>query len=315
MEIAFAPDWLRSCADCLRWSESDGLRACPRSKVSFAETHLEEQSMRTSIGFLTLVFLTAAGAFAGSDRDNAILAQARQLQLEFRQGTLQTVEPLVESLETAVAKSPGNADLWAALGNAYMLRQGKLSQSQSDPAALIAAGERARYAYARALAIDKKSALMLASHGMAGVFSSMLKQDPSALTASIEEMNSAVRQAPGATMVRLTRGFTTIHLPPEMRNTAAVIEDLDFIMDDSPGGRPEDVLHVLLGDVYAETGEFAAARGEYEQVTGASSFAAAQSGSRLNDLKKGAVSPASIALVREGLGSRCAMCHAPGTDN
>jgi hypothetical protein len=92
-----------------------------------------------------------------------------------------------------------------------------------------------------------------------------------------------------------------------IRDTAAVTADLKFVMDAAPGGRPEDVLHVLLGDVYAETDELDKARREYEQVTGASSFAAEQSRARLDDLKKGAVAPASIALVRTGTGSRCAL--------
>jgi len=68
----------------------------------------------------------------------------------------------------------------------------------------------------------------------------------------------------------------------------------------------------LLGDVYAEMGNFKDARAEYEQVTGASAFAAAQVKSRL---KAGAASPAEITAVRMGTGTQCAMCHAPGTDN
>jgi predicted negative regulator of RcsB-dependent stress response len=97
-----------------------------------------------------------------------------------------------------------------------------------------------------------------------------------------------------------------------MRDTNAVTEDLNYILDTAPGGRPEDVLHVLLGDVYAEVGNLQGARAEYEQVTGASAFAAEQVKLRL---KEGKVSPEAIALVRMGTGTRCAMCHAPGTDN
>jgi hypothetical protein len=110
----------------------------------------------------------------------------------------------------------------------------------------------------------------------------------------------------------LTRGFTIVHLPPAMRDTNAVIEDLEFILDTAPGGRAEDVLHVLLGDVHAEMGDFKAARAEYEQVAGASKFAAEQARMRLKD---GAASPAAITTVRMGTGTNCAMCHAPGTDN
>ena len=72
---------------------------------------------------------------------------------------------------------------------------------------------------------------------------------------------------------------------------------------------------MLLGDVYAEVGNLEAARAEYQQVTGASAFAAEQAKLRLTDLEKGAIPPASITLVRAGTGTNCAMCHAPGTDN
>ncbi|MET0533501.1 MAG: hypothetical protein ABW171_04690 [Steroidobacter sp.] len=271
--------------------------------------------MRASIRLLALTFLTAAGTLAAADGDIEALAQAHHLQLQFRQGNLQAVDPLVKGLETAVTRSPDNADLWEALGNAYMSQQGTLFQSKANPATLIAASERAQAAYGRALTMDDKNALLLASHGMAGLVTAMLKQDPAAMSLSIKEMNAAVLQAPRSTTVRLTRAFTTIHLPVAVRDTTAVIDDLRFIMDTAPGGRPEDVLHVLLGDVYAETGDPAAARREYELVTGASSFAAEQSRSRLNDLKTGAVSPAAIGLVRAGTGYGCVMCHAPGSDN
>jgi uncharacterized membrane protein len=100
-----------------------------------------------------------------------------------------------------------------------------------------------------------------------------------------------------------------------MRDHNAVTEDLNFILDAAPGGRAEDVVHVLLGDVYAEVGDLKAARSEYVQVSGASAFAAEQTKLRLAELEKGAIAPATIAQVRMGTGTRCSMCHAPGTDN
>lgn len=269
--------------------------------------------MRKSISFLTLVCLVAVGTFAASPEHEA-LARARQLQMEFREGNLQVVGPLVKQLEGAVARSPGNADLWEALGNAYMSQQGAMYQSP-EPRALIAVGERARDAYARGLSLDKENALLLASHGMAGMSISSLKQDGPGLLAAVEEMNAAVRQAPKSTPVRLTRGFTIIHLPVGMRDTAAVTEDLKFVLETAPGGRPEDVLHVLLGDVYAETGALDEARLEYGLVSGASRFAAEQARLRMDALKKGGVPAESISLVRAGTGTRCSMCHTPGTDN
>ena len=265
---------------------------------------------------LILLFATpcifAAGALAASSQDNEILAKAHVLQMQYRQGKHAVVKPLVNTLEAAVAQSPDNADLWEAMGHAYMSMQGSQITSPPDIPALIATGENARKAYARALALKPNNPLVSSSHGMSTMVVSQLKGDGPGIMAGIEEMNAAVRAAPKFTPVRLTRGFTIIHLPPAMRDTKAVIEDLEFIMDAAPGGRPEDVLHVMLGDVYAETGDFGAARKEYEQVSGASAFAAGQAKLRLT---RGAASPEDIVKVRMGTGTNCAMCHAPGTDN
>jgi len=268
--------------------------------------------MHKSILLSFLPFVLASAALSASTRDNQALERANQMQLEFRQGNPAVAAPLVKMLEEAVAQSPKNASLWEALGHANMSLQGALYAGTPDMPALISAGERGRDAYARSLALNANNALVRAGHGMSQMVVSQLKGDGPGVMAGIEEMNAAVRDYPKSTAVRLTRGFTIIHLPPAMRDTAAVTEDLNFILDTAPGGRPEDVLHVLLGDVHAEMGNFEAARAEYKQVSGASAFAAEQAALRL---KEGAASPAAIALVRMGTGTRCAMCHAPGTDN
>jgi len=268
--------------------------------------------MHKPVFFLSLLCAVSAVAIGASTQDNEILADAHRTLLQFREGHPEGVKPLVKTLEAAVAKSPDNARLWEELGHTYMSLQGTMYAGPPDVPAMIAAGEHARDAYARSLALDSKSALVRASHGMSQLVVSQLKGDGPGVAAGVEEMNAAVRQSPKSTGVRLTRAFTIIHLPPAMRDTPAVIEDLEHILDTAPGGRPEDVLHVLLGDVYAETGNPQAARAEYQQVTGASAFAAEQARLRL---KQETVSPESITLVRMGTGTRCAMCHAPGTDN
>ena len=268
--------------------------------------------MHKSVLFLSTLCIVATAALAASTQDNDILSRSHRAQLEFREGNPAVVKPLVKMLEDAVAQSRENAKLWEALGHAYMSMQGSMYAGPPDMPALISVGEHARDAYARSLALDGSSALVRASHGMSQMVVSQLKGDGPGLTAGVDEMNAAVLQSPKSTGVRLTRAFTMIHLPPAMRDTKAVTEDLEFILDTAPGGRREDVVHVLLGDVYAEMGNLAGARGEYEQVTGASAFAAEQVKSRL---KEGAASPAAIALVRMGTGTNCAMCHAPGTDN
>jgi hypothetical protein len=276
--------------------------------------HIREPVMRHSFLLLTSICIGTAAALAGASHDAEVLARAQQWQYQYRQGNTEVVAPLVKTLEEAVAQSQDNAKLWEALGHAYMSKQGSMFTATPDMPALIAVGERAREAYAKSLALNADNPLVRSSHGMAQMVVSQLKGDGPGIMAGVDEMNAAVRESPKLTAVRLTRGFTIIHLPPAMRDTDAVIEDLRFIMQAAPGGRPEDVLHLMLGDVHAEMGDLNSARAEYEQVTGDSAFAAGQVKSRLLDLQKGAIPAASIARVRAGTGSNCAMCHAPGTD-
>jgi hypothetical protein len=261
-----------------------------------------------SWGFISLTALAATPA------DTETLAKARRQQLEYRQGNVAAAKPLVKSLEDAVARSPDNAQLWEALANAYMSLQGSMYSGPPDMAKLAEVGERAQHAYARSLALEPNSPLVRAGHGMSTMVVSQLKGDGPGVVAGVEEMNAAVRESPETKGVRLTRAFTIVHLPPGMRDDTAVIEDLRFIIDAAPGGRPEDVLHVLLGDVLAETGNLQAARAEYEQVSGASAFAADQVKVRFAELAKGKIGADTINTVRAGIGT-CAMCHAPRADN
>ncbi len=122
--------------------------------------------MRKSISLLTLVGLAAAGAFAASARARSA-GPSPAIADGIPRGKPAGGRAARERSRNAVAKSPDNADLWGALGNAYMSQLGSMYQSP-DPAAMIAVGERARDAYARGLALDQKNALLLASHGMAG---------------------------------------------------------------------------------------------------------------------------------------------------
>jgi hypothetical protein len=271
--------------------------------------------MRKSVLLISTSFIITAAALAATSRDTEVLAKAHDLQLEYRQGNLEAAKPLVKILEDAVGQSRDSAELWEALGHAYMSLQGSKYAGSPDMPTLIATGEHARDAYARSLALNGNNTLVRASHGMAQTVVSLLKGDGPGIMAGVEEMNATVRDAPKSTAARLTRGFTIIHLPPAMRDTDAVIEDLQFILERAPGGRPEDVVHVLLGDVYAEVGKLEAARKEYAQVSGASAFAAREVKSRLTDLATGAIQPASIGQVRAITGSGCATCHTPGTDN
>ena len=270
--------------------------------------------LKANLLFISLG-LTNLAALAATPTDTEVLSRAHVQQLEFRQGNLEVAKPLVKMLEEAVARSPDNAQLWETLGHALMSLQGSMLAPPLDVPKLTEVGERARDAYARSLALRPKSPLTRAGHGMATMVVGLFKNDGPGIAAGVEEMNAAVRESPNYIGVRLTRAFTIVHLPPAMRDNDAVTEDLRFILDAAPGGRPEDVIHVLMGDVFAETGNLQGARKEYEQVSGASAFAAEQVKLRLADLEKGAINPESILKVRAITGSGCVMCHAPGTDN
>ena len=275
--------------------------------------------MHTSTLLFSTLWLTAATAFATPNADSDALVRAQRLQLEYRQGHHEVVTPLVHDLELAVNQFPNNSELWEAMGHAYMSQQGATlatsGEGPPDMSAMIAIGERARDAYARSLALDPDDLLVRASHGMAQLVVSQLKGDGPGMMAGVDEMNAAVRAAPKKTALRLTRAFTIIHLPPAMRDTDAVVDDLQFILDTAPRSRPQDVLHLMLGDVHAEMGRLDQAKREYSEVTGASAFAAEQVKQRLADLQRGAIPQASIAQVRAITGSGCAMCHAPGKDH
>ena len=271
--------------------------------------------MRKSILLFIPLSILAAAVLASSAGDNEVLSRARAMQLEFRQGNPAVAAPLVKMLEAAAAKSPDNAALWEALGHARMSKTAAMFEGPPDIPAVLAINKQAREAYARSLALNPNNPLALSSHGMASMVSAQFEGDAAGIAAGVEEMNEAVRKSPKSTSVRLTRAFTTVNLPADMRDNDALIGDLQFILDASTGGRPDDVLHVLLGDVYAETGKLDAARAEYKQVTGGSAFAAEQVKLRFADLDKGAISPASIGKVRESTGSHCVTCHAAGMDN
>jgi hypothetical protein len=261
-----------------------------------------------------LAFMTLA-AWAAIPSDTEVLAQARRQQMKFREGHLEVAKPLVKMLDEAVARSPDNAQLWEQLGHALMSLQGSMYAGPPDMAKVLETGERARDAYAHSLAIKPNNLLARASHGMATMVVGTLKGDGAGIAAGVDEMNAVVHESPNYKGGRLTRAFTIIHLPPGMRDNNAVIEDLRFLLDIAPGARPEDVIHVLLGDVLAETGDLKGARSEYAQVSGASAFAAEQVKLRLADLEKGAIPADAIVKVRAVTGSGCAMCHAPGSDN
>src|SRR4051812_42227496 len=113
----------------------------------------QEPAMRISLLFIPALCAFATVALAAPTRDDDILAGAHRTLLEFRAGNTGVAKPLVATLEPAVAKPPDNPRLWEVLGHAYMAYQGSMYEGPPDIPALISAGQHARDAYARSLAL------------------------------------------------------------------------------------------------------------------------------------------------------------------
>jgi uncharacterized membrane protein len=125
-------------------------------------------------------------------------------------------------------------------------------------------------------------------------------------------MNRAVDLDPKATHLRLSRGFTMVSFPPQVRNTSKVIEDLSMLVRvaEVSNQRAADSLHIMLGDVYFETGQMDLARSQYEAATAASSATKDKAQSRLDAMRAGTAPTADIMSFRSGIGTNCTMCHA-----
>jgi tetratricopeptide (TPR) repeat protein len=271
--------------------------------------------MRKIVVLCALISLSAVAAVTTTPKEAELLAQAREYRLTFREGNMQTVQDMVARLEEAVREYPQSIKLWNALGGAYFARLSASYVGHADPDKRFEFIEQARHAYARAMRIDATHAEALAGHGMALVSSGLMKQDLRSLSLGTEELNRAVDLDPSSRPARLMRAFTLINLPPAHRDTSIVIGDLTYLIREVPGSRAEAMLHLLRGDLYAETGQLEAAAREYDSISRAYRFPAEQARARLQLLKQAKpVSPADMGNVRGALTYACAACHARGTD-
>lgn len=122
-------------------------------------------------------------------------------------------------------------------------------------------------------------------------------------------MSRAVELAPSLIPPRVKRGIAALGLPPRFRNVQTVIEDVNVLIGVSEGTRAGDMLHLFLGDVYAEAGRAAEARRQYEAAARPSSVAGDQARARLAALEQSGVPAAETARLRAGVGT-CTTCHA-----
>jgi hypothetical protein len=242
-----------------------------------------------------------------------ILQRAMRYQLLFRTGQVAVVPEYVAMLETATAASPDDADLWDALGVAYLAQAARAMMPGGSPANALPAMQKGPAALERAIQLNPNHAGALATRGGVQAFMGLYQQSPATTAEGVARMNRAVQIAPASRRVRLQRAFSGINLPDALRNRTAEAEDLDFLVGIATGTRAGDYVRLLRGDLHAETGSAAQAREQYELVAKSSSPATAMAVSRLTSLDQGAVPVADIAKLRQAAGTNCLMCHASGT--
>jgi hypothetical protein len=264
------------------------------------------------------IVLTASVATIAQTADagrNDVLQRAMRYQFLFRAGQVDVVPEYVAMLEEATAAEPGNADLWDALGVAYLAQAARAMMPGGDPAGALPAMQQGPAALERAIQLNPDHAGALATRGGVQAFMGLYQQAPAVTTAGVNRMNRAIELAPASRRVRLQRAFSGINLPDSLRNRTAEAEDLDFLIGIADGTRAGDYIRLLRGDLHAEAGAMELARGQYTVVARSSSPAAATATSRLASLGQGGVPASDITTLRQAAGTNCVMCHGGSRGN
>jgi tetratricopeptide (TPR) repeat protein len=231
-------------------------------------------------------------------------------QLQFRAGQMDSIPEYVAMLEEATKADADNADLWNAMGVAYLAQAARAMMPGGKPAEAIQAIQKGPAALERALQLNPNHAEALATHGgMQALMGSFFQKSPAVTANGVAEMNRAIELAPRSRRVRLQRAFSGINLPDAIRNRAAEAEDLDFLITLTSGTRAGDYIRLMRGDLYVETGSNDLAREQYEVVVKSTSPAGTDAKSRLAALDQGGIPTADIRKLRQAAGANCVMCH------
>jgi hypothetical protein len=258
---------------------------------------------------MLLAVASAAFAQTTNPATKAILQRAMAYQFQFRAGQTDVVPQYVAMLEEATKADPENADLWNALGVAYLAQAAGAMMPGGHPADALPAMQKGPAALERAMQLNPNHAEAMATHGGVTAFMALYQQGPAGAAKGVDEMNRAIALAPTNRRVRLQRAFSGINLPDALRNRADEADDLDFLIALTSGTRPGDYLRLMRGDLHAETGAGGLARAQYEAVAKSSSPAAAVAASRLAALDEGGVPAIAIKKLRAQAGTNCLMCH------
>jgi tetratricopeptide (TPR) repeat protein len=261
---------------------------------------------------LILVFF-AIGASAWAQAPNArtddILRQAKVYQYQFRAGKMDIVPEYVALLEEATKAEAHNADLWCAMGTAYLAQAARALMPGGTPADAMPAMQKGPAALRRALELDPNHAEALSRQGGVQALMGSFMQAPRMAEKGIAAMNRAVELAPDNTRVRLQRAFSGLNLPETLRNNAAEAEDLDFLIEVAAKSRAIGYVQIMRADLDFELGKADSARALYRTVATSDSSAAADAKARLTAMDQGGVAVADIKALRAAAGAQCAKCH------
>lgn len=259
------------------------------------------------------VLIGPAGAAAPPVTVNipAVLKQARDYQIRFRNGEMGAATDYVALLEQATAAETGNADLWHALGLAYVNLAARATMAGGNRSEAVIALQKGMPAINRALQIDPDHAEALSLRAGMRAMVGLQMNAPAQLSQAVADMNRAVELAPKSVAVRLTRAFSGPVMPEHLRNRQNEAADLEFLIDAAEGNRAGDFMSILRADLHFENGEPDAARQLYKVIDGSGAPSAAQlAKSRLTLLDQGREAMMSdIASLRAVAGTQCGMCH------
>src|SRR5262245_1466534 len=210
-----------------------------------------------------------ASAVFAQDTDagtKTVLQRAMAYQFQFRGGQTDAVPEYVAMLEEATKAAPENAELWNAMGVAYLAQAARAMMPGGRPADALPAMQKGPAALERALQLNPNHAEALATRGGVQAFIDLFQKGPAGAAEGIAKMNRAIEMAPANRRVRLQRAFSGLNLPDALRNRAAEADDLDFLIAISTGTRAGDYIRLLRGDLHAEGGASDLARAQYELV-------------------------------------------------
>ena len=173
--------------------------------------------IRLSIKVVILLAMASA-AFAQTPdaATKAILQRAMAYQFQFRSGQTDVVPEYVAMLEEATKADPENAELWNAMGVAYLAQGARAMMPGGRPADALAALPKGLAALDRAIQLNPNHAEALATRGGVQAFMDMFQKGPAGAAEGIAKMNRAIDLAPTSRRVRLQRSFSVSN--PEVSN-------------------------------------------------------------------------------------------------